>query len=282
MSRPKRDGLLYFPLDTDFFLFPDKRIKRLHSRFKNDGLILYLYLQAEIYRNGYYIRWDEETEEDIADDLCLKEGFIEQVLTFLRTRSLIVMIELDTGDTIITSPEMQKQYQEAAKSLRRDVFVEPEIWLLNEEDTATFIKFTIKEDKSGKNHDKSGKNESKSSKNDVNKIKENNIYCAPKPHDSPPDKNEQLEKDFEIIYGIYPKKRGRTGAFVSYKAWVGKGKDIGGKRYRLTNRQIYLAVKKYVRQQEDAGQDDLTYWKNFDTLMGRQLLDYVEFGGNES
>ena len=83
MSRPKRDGLLYFPLDTDFFLFPDKRIKRLHSRFKNDGLILYLYLQAEIYRNGYYIRWDEETEEDIADDLCLKEGFIEQVLTFL-------------------------------------------------------------------------------------------------------------------------------------------------------------------------------------------------------
>ena len=55
-----------------------------------------------------------------------------------------------------------------------------------------------------------------------------------------------------------------------------KGKDVGGKRYRLTNRQIYLAVKKYIRQQEESGQDDYQYWKNFDTLMGRQLLDYVD------
>ena len=58
--------------------------------------------------------------------------------------------------------------------------------------------------------------------------------------------------------------------------WVGNGKDIGGKKYRLTNRQIYLAVKKYIKEQEDAGHDDLQYWKNFDTLLGRQLLDYVD------
>ena len=104
-----------------------------------------------------------------------------------------------------------------------------------------------------------------------------NISCAPEPHDSNFDKEEQLKKDFEIIYGIYPKKKGKTVAFANYKQWISeKGKDVGGKRYRLTNRQIYLAVKKYIRQQEEAGQDDLQYWKNFDTLMGRQLLDYVE------
>ena len=68
----------------------------------------------------------------------------------------------------------------------------------------------------------------------------------------------------------------KTNAFLSYKQWVGKGKDIGGKKHRLTNRQIYLAVKKYIGQQEEAGKDDYQYWKNFDTLMGRQLLDYVE------
>ena len=84
-------------------------------------------------------------------------------------------------------------------------------------------------------------------------------------------------KDFEIIYSLYPKKRGKTVAFANYKQWVSKtGKDVGGKRYHLTNRQIYLAVKKYIRQQEEAGQDDYQYWKNFDTLMGRQLLDYVD------
>ena len=107
--------------------------------------------------------------------------------------------------------------------------------------------------------------------------KEINNICAPESHDSNFDKEEQLKKDFEIIYGIYPKKKGKTVAFANYKQWVSeKGKDVGGKRYRLTNRQIYLAVKKYIRQQEEAGQDDYQYWKNFDTLMGRQLLDYVE------
>ena len=116
--------------------------------------------------------------------------------------------------------------------------------------------------------------------------KPNNNICAAEPHDDEPanedqerqvSRDEQLRSDFEIIYGIYPKKRGKTVAFANYKLWVGKGKDVGGKKYKLTNRQIYKAVQKYVRQQEEAGQDDYQYWKNFDTLMGRQLLDYVDW-----
>jgi len=80
-----------------------------------------------------------------------------------------------------------------------------------------------------------------------------------------------------LIYAAYPKKRGKTVAFANYKQWVSpQGKDVGGVKYHLTNRQIYLAVQKYVEQQKDAGQDDYQYWKNFDTLMGRQLLDYVD------
>ena len=116
--------------------------------------------------------------------------------------------------------------------------------------------------------------------------KPNNNICAAEPHDDEPEnedqekqasRDEQLRSDFEIIYGIYPKKRGKTVAFANYKLWVGKGKDVGGKKYKLTNRQIFKAVQKYVRQQEEAGQDDYQYWKNFDTLMGRQLLDYVDW-----
>lgn len=125
--------------------------------------------------------------------------------------------------------------------------------------------------------------------------KDNKILsCAPEPHEkesgseretplaetvkeeTKEEKEEQLKHDFEIIYKLYPKKIGKTIAFANYKLWVSKkGKDVGGKRYRLSNRQIYMAVKKYVRQQEQAGKE-LEYWKNFDTLMGRQLLDYVE------
>lgn len=117
-----------------------------------------------------------------------------------------------------------------------------------------------------------------------------NIYnpsCAPGAHgreaggdaaDTGLAKEEELQRDFEIIYALYPKKVGRTVAYANYKLWVSKnGKDVGGKKYRLTNRQIYLAVKRYVSMQRQAGKD-MEYWKNFDTLMGRQLLDYVDFG----
>lgn len=170
---------------------------------------------------------------------------------------------------ILTSVGIQKRYMTATRK-RVDVVLKNEYLLLND---------VI----NGKADGRNGKTDGRNGKTDVHfqqsKVKEskNNNICAPEPHDDKSVKEEQLLKDFEIIYALYPKKRGKTVAFANYKQWVSeKGKDVGGKRYRLTNRQIYLAVKKYIRQQEESGQDDYLYWKNFDTLMGRQLLDYVE------
>lgn len=171
MARPKQDGLLYFSFDTDFF-YADKRIKRLHSKYGNDGLIFYIYLLTEIYRNGYYISWDEETADDIAADLRLKEGFIEQVMTYLRGRSLLIESKLSTGVTIITSPGIQKRYQEAKKGCKRQIEVNPEIWLLNEEETASCIKVTHNQSNSERNHSNSEKNQSNSEKNTIKENKE--------------------------------------------------------------------------------------------------------------
>lgn len=172
MARPKQDGLLYFSFDTDFF-YADKRIKRLHSKYGNDGLMLYIYLLAEIYRNGYYISWDKESAEDTAADLCLKEGFMEQVMTYLRGRSLLIESKLSTGVTIITSPGIQKRYQEAKKGCKRQIEVDPEIWLLSEEDTASCIKVTQNPSNSEKNQSNSEKNPSNSEKNHIKESKIN-------------------------------------------------------------------------------------------------------------
>lgn len=98
----------------------------------------------------------------------------------------------------------------------------------------------------------------------------NNI-CSPEP--------DERESDFEKIYAIYPKKRGRTKAFVNYCSWL-KGRSVNGKRRKLTNREMYLAVHAYVEQQKEH-ETELEYYKNFDTLMGSQLLDYVEVEQNE-
>lgn len=96
--------------------------------------------------------------------------------------------------------------------------------------------------------------------------KVNNNICSPEP--------DEREQNFEKIYAIYPKKRGRTRAFTNYCSWL-KGRMVNGKRKKLTNREMYLAVRRYVEQQEASG-TELDYYKNFDTLMGSQLLDYVE------
>lgn len=104
--------------------------------------------------------------------------------------------------------------------------------------------------------------------NALDKDIDKNIYntCSPN--------TDERESDFELIYAIYPKKRGRTRAFTNYCSWL-KGRVVNGKRIKLTNRQMYLAVHKYVEQQK-AEETELDYYKNFDTLMGSQLLDYVE------
>ncbi len=172
MARPKQDGLLYFSFDTDFF-YADKRIKRFHSKYGNDGLIFYIYLLTEIYRNGYYISWDEEAAEDAAADLNLKEGFTEQVLTYLARRSLLTMSTLASSVTIITSPGIQKRYQEAVKGRKRQIEVDSEIWLLSEKETASCIKVTKNVNFSSKNQSKSEKNQSKSEKNNIKESKVN-------------------------------------------------------------------------------------------------------------
>ena len=105
------------------------------------------------------------------------------------------------------------------------------------------------------------------------KEEDKDIYniCSPEP--------DEREQNFEKIYAIYPKKRGRTKAFSNYCSWL-KGRTVNGKRRKLTNREMYLAVYRYVEQQK-AGGTELEYYKNFDTLMGSQLLDYVEDTENE-
>lgn len=255
MSRPKRDGLLYFSFDTDFF-YADKRIKRLHSRYGSGGMILYIYLLTEIYRNGYFIRWDEESVEDAMDDLLLTEGFIEQVMEFLVSRSLLVKIILAGSDTIITSPGIQKRYQEAVKSLRRDVFVDPDIWLLSKENTADYIKFTLNENKSSKNPDKSCINESKSYKNDgkENKTKENktNNMC----------KADALAL-FERLWKLYPVKKG--------KGQVSDAKKM--KLLKIGYDEMKRAIERYMQYVKGIGY--LSY-QNGSTFFNGGYVDYLD------
>ena len=53
MARPRKEGMDYFSFDVDFFT-GSKKIKILKARYGADGIVIYLYLLCEIYKNGYY------------------------------------------------------------------------------------------------------------------------------------------------------------------------------------------------------------------------------------
>lgn len=88
------------------------------------------------------------------------------------------------------------------------------------------------------------------------------------------EKENELRKNFDIIYGSYPKKAGRTNGYSRYKAWVTTGRVVNGKRIKLTNQQIWNAIDKYKYEMNEA-EKELQYYKNFDTFMGNSILDYI-------
>ena len=281
MARPKQDGLLYFSFDTDFF-YADKRIKRLHSRYGSDGMLFYIYLLTEIYRNGYYIRWDAESMDDAMDDLHLTEGFIEQVMTFLVSRSLLVKRTLTNPDTIITiqkegdnrpqcelaeggngqeraeaitSPGIQKRYQEAVKGRKRQFEVNAEIWLLDEEETASCIKVANNKSFSKKNPDNSEKNMSKSKKNNAKESKVNKS------------KGKEIPRitRFDDFWSVFPNKQRRYLAEMAYGELVLSGS--------VTEDQLVLAAANYAVYIKDSG-DKMFLPNNF--LEKYIFEDYLE------
>ena len=102
--------------------------------------------------------------------------------------------------------------------------------------------------------------------NETNKPKKN----KPKLTD---EENEELVKNFEIIYNSYPKKVGKASGFKVYKQWL-NGRNIDGIKIKLTNRQMWYAIAKY-KQYIEKEEMEPQYIKQFDTFM-RNILDYVE------
>ena len=204
MARPKKQGLLYFSFDTDFF-YSDRRIKALRARFGNDGIVLYIWILCEAYKDkGYYLIYDDDCIDNMMTDLGLTEGFIKQIMEYLASRSLLTQISILAGPvTTITSPGIQKRYQEAMKGQKRTVDVKGEIWLLSKEETASFIKVTQNEAISEKNHSISEKNPLKEKKVKERKVKENKV-----------NKNTGAKEKIDLSYFSYDEKLNE--AFLEY------------------------------------------------------------------
>lgn len=196
MARPRKMGLDYFPLDTDFL--NDNKIRILKARYKNDGVIMYLFLLAEIYRsdNGYYIQVDDDFEYILSDQLFMDINKVKQVLNFLLKRSLF-NDKLFSSDKVLTSAGIQRRWQLAKKEAARKTPVKVgRYWLLSEEETEPFIKCTLFEINPGKTNDYSGKNPCNSAEESLKKSKVNTIYNITFP-------SEEVEKLFQMYLSVH-------------------------------------------------------------------------------
>lgn len=171
LARPRMSGLLYFPLDVDFF--EDPKIKILRARYGADGIMLYVYLLCKIYKQGYYIQVDDDFEYIISDDLKMDQNKAKQVLNFLLSRSLFDDT-LFQSDKVLTSAGIQRRFQLAVKERARKNPVEVgRFWVLKKEETEPFIKCTLFNSFSEKKDSYSEKNERNSTEESLKKSKEN-------------------------------------------------------------------------------------------------------------
>ncbi|MEK4442397.1 conserved phage C-terminal domain-containing protein [Niallia sp. FSL K6-0077] len=128
MARPTKEGLEYFPLDTD--IDQDEKIIVVVAKYGMQGFGVIVRLMMEVYRNGYFYHWTEKEQyvfsmkivetADFVNEVvqeCLKWGFFHQ--------------ELYDKYGILTSKGFQKRFL-LAVNRRKGVIIKPEYDLVNE------------------------------------------------------------------------------------------------------------------------------------------------------
>lgn len=86
--------------------------------------------------------------------------------------------------------------------------------------------------------------------------------------------DEELKSHFEKIWEIYPNKKGKAKAEELFLQWV-KGRRINKTTTKLTDKQMYFAVKKYKEECEESRLEE-KFIKHGDTFFNKAILDYIE------
>ena len=121
-------GMDYFPLSTDFF--EEDKIALIEAEFGEKGLVILLKLFCKIYKNGFYLEWDE--------DICLL--FARKTMNGLLPEAVKQVIgkALERGlfdkkmyerFGILTSVEIQRQFFLVANR-RKEVWITEKDFLL--------------------------------------------------------------------------------------------------------------------------------------------------------
>lgn len=108
MARPTKTGLDYFPFDVDFFA--DEKIAAISGEFGIKGEITVVKLLCAVYRNGYFILWNEPLKYKLLRDLPgVSPELIDQIVNRL-VRWGFFDEGLFDSVKVLTSRGIQKRY----------------------------------------------------------------------------------------------------------------------------------------------------------------------------
>lgn len=116
MCRPLKNGLEYFPLDTD--VLENRKVQRLLRKYGCQGFAVYSAVLCDIYRGeGYYVYYDAAYCQDIAFVLNLPDehtGLVSEVIGYCISLGLFDA-DLAARENILTSAGIQMRYREVRK-----------------------------------------------------------------------------------------------------------------------------------------------------------------------
>lgn len=179
MARPLKDGVGYFPKDTDFY--NDDKVKILRGEFGAKGMYLLDYLLCDLYgKNGYYTKWDKNKCFLVSDGAgcgCVPSFVAEFILGCVRCG--IFDETVFNLFKVLTSAGIQRRFVRMLNSRENFTFYE-EYFLLdinNEKDVPKSIlnKIAFKKVSDKENPFKIKENPEKSTVNAQNKIDENKV-----------------------------------------------------------------------------------------------------------
>ena len=170
MARPLKEGLDYYPRKVG--IYDDPKVIDLIINCGYTGFVIWDYLIDKIYQNGYFYPWNNRSSpKAIAFKMSggIEEGQVRETVEMCCRCGLFDGAVL-TVCGILTSRGIQRRYCNAAAD-RRNKEVIADYWLLDESESAGFVKCTLKRVSPPNNPCKSPNNPCKSPSNAIEQSK---------------------------------------------------------------------------------------------------------------
>ena len=127
MGRPIKQGLDYFPLDTEW----DIKMQLVKARFGLVGIGCIVELYKMIYHEGYALKWDDDTRLLFSADNKIDETELSNIVTFATEKGVFSTDKL-VSYGVLTSRGIQKRWLRVARESNRTIKeIAPEILLLD-------------------------------------------------------------------------------------------------------------------------------------------------------